>query len=348
MLIDSATIIVRSGKGGDGAVSFRREKYIPKGGPDGGDGGDGGSVILEASPNVDTLMDFSGRHHWFAENGEPGGRKQKIGKDGEDLIINLPPGTLVYDADTDELIADLDHLGKKIVIAPGGKGGLGNERFKKATNQTPRESTPGEPAIERHLRLELKIIADIGLIGLPNAGKSTLLSRVSKATPKIADYPFTTLEPNLGIAELSSERRIVFADIPGLIEHAHEGHGLGTRFLRHVERTRLLVHLIDIDPADGSDPAENYRVIRGELAAYSQTLADKPELVVLSKMDLAGGEQDREAAVELFGKALGRPVLTISSASGIGLTELLEACWERLASEGRTEPGWHDSAEASE
>jgi GTP-binding protein len=340
MLIDSATILVRSGKGGDGNVSFRREKYIPKGGPDGGDGGDGGSVILEASPNVDTLLDFSGRHHWFAQDGEPGGRKQCTGKAGEDLIVRLPPGTLVYDADTDELIDDLDHLGKQIVIAPGGKGGLGNVRFKSATNQTPREATPGEPAVERHLRLELKIIADVGLIGLPNAGKSTLLSRISKATPKIADYPFTTLEPNLGIAELSTDRRIVFADIPGLIEHAHEGHGLGTRFLRHVERTRLLVHLIDIDPSDGSDPVQNYRILRNELAAYSQTLADKPELVVLSKMDLAGGEADRAAAVELFGRALDRPVLTISSASGVGLGELLEACWEGLAGGGRDEPGW--------
>jgi GTP-binding protein len=349
MLIDSATIIVRSGRGGDGNVSFRREKYIPKGGPDGGDGGDGGSVILEASHNVDTLMDFSGRHHWYAENGESGGRKQQIGKDGEDLVIALPPGTLIYDADTDELIADLDHLGKRIVIAEGGKGGLGNERFKSATNQTPREATPGEPAVQRHLRLELKIIADIGLIGLPNAGKSTLLSRISKATPKIADYPFTTLEPNLGIAELSNGRRIVFADIPGLIEHAHEGQGLGTRFLRHVERTRLLVHLIDIDPADASDPAENYRIIRNELAAYSQTLADKPELVVLSKMDLAGGDEDRDAAVELFGKALNRPVLTISSASGVGLTELLEACWEKLPQKDEEEiSGWRSSMDRIE
>ena len=340
MLIDSATIYVRSGKGGDGAVSFRREKYIPKGGPDGGDGGDGGSVILEADPNVDTLLDFAGRHHWKAPDGQPGGGKDCSGKKGDDLIVHLPPGTLIYDADTGELIVDLDHEGMRFTVAPGGKGGLGNSRFKSATDQTPRKHTPGEPAVERQLRLELKIIADIGLIGLPNAGKSTLLSRISKATPKIADYPFTTLEPNLGIAQLSPDRRIVFADIPGLIEHAHKGQGLGTRFLRHVERTRLLVHLIDIDPADGSDPVENYRIIRNELKAYSQVLADKPELVVLSKMDLAGGEADREAAVELYGPLLDQHVLTISSATGAGLEELLEACWQKLGKSPQAESTW--------
>jgi len=341
MFIDSATIFVRSGKGGDGVVSFRREKYIPKGGPDGGDGGCGGSIILEASPNVDTLLDFAGRHHWHAQNGEPGGGKQCFGKDGEDLIIRLPPGTFVYDAQTNERLADLDQLGKRIVIAQGGRGGLGNDRFKAAQNQTPRQFTPGAPAIEATIRLELKLIADVGLIGLPNAGKSTLLSSISKARPKIADYPFTTLEPNLGITELSTERRIVFADIPGLIEHAHKGQGLGTRFLRHVERTRLLVHLVDIDPADGSDPVENYRVIRHELSEYSQELASKPELLVLSKMDLVGGHDDRDTASELFGQALGQPVLTISSASRIGLTELLEACWSVLAKTRSPEPGWN-------
>lgn len=341
MLIDSATIFICSGKGGDGLVSFRRMKYIPKGGPDGGDGGDGGSVILEASPNVDTLMDFSGRHHWRAADGQPGGNKDCSGKDGDDLIVRLPPGTLIYDADTGDLIVDLDHLGKQFIIAPGGKGGYGNARFKTATDQSPTRFTPGEPAVERSLRLELKLIADVGLIGLPNAGKSTLLSRISKATPKVADYPFTTLEPNLGIAELSPERRIVFADIPGLIEHAHKGQGLGARFLRHVERTRLLVHLVDVDPADGSDPVENYRVIRGELEAYSKVLADKPELVVLSKMDLAGGDADRDAAVELYGQSLGGSVLTISAATGVGLGELLEACWDALGKSRETDSGWN-------
>ena len=341
MLIDSATIFICSGKGGDGLASFRRMKYIPKGGPDGGDGGDGGSVILEASPNIDTLMDFAGRHHWRAPDGQPGGNKDCSGKDGDDLIIRLPPGTLIHDADTGELIVDLDHEGKQFVVAPGGKGGYGNSRFSTSTDQSPTRFTPGEPAVELNLRLELKLIADIGLIGLPNAGKSTLLSRISKATPKVADYPFTTLEPNLGIAELSPERRIVFADIPGLIEHAHKGQGLGTRFLRHVERTRLLVHLIDIDPSDGSDPVENYRIIRGELESYSEVLADKPELVVLSKMDLAGGEADRDAAVELYGQSLGGSVLTISAATGVGLGELLEACWDTLGKSRETESGWN-------
>jgi GTP-binding protein len=340
MLIDSATIFVRSGKGGDGIVSFRREKYIPKGGPDGGDGGDGGSVILEASPNVDTLLDFAGRHHWRADDGQPGGGKDCYGKAGDDLIVRLPPGTLVHDAETGELIVDLDEEGRRFVVAPGGKGGLGNARFKTATNQTPLKATPGEPAVERYLRLELKLIADVGLIGLPNAGKSTLLSRISKATPKIADYPFTTLEPNLGIAQVSPDRRIVFADIPGLIEHAHTGQGLGTRFLRHVERTRLLVHLIDVDPVDGSDPVENYQIIRKELAAYSPVLADKPELVVLSKRDLVGGDADRDAAVELYGRSLGGAVMTISAATGVGLGDLLEACWQALGKSPDAETGW--------
>jgi len=340
MLIDSANIYVCSGKGGDGLVSFLRMKYIPKAGPDGGDGGDGGSIIFEACPNVATLMDFAGKHHWRAKNGQPGGNKECSGKAADDLIIHVPAGTLVYDADTGELLVDLDEEGKRFTVAEGGRGGLGNARFKSATNQAPQQSTPGEPAVERNLKLELKLIADVGLIGLPNAGKSTLLSRITKATPKVADYPFTTLEPNLGIAELSPGRRIVFADIPGLIEHAHKGQGLGIRFLRHVERTRLLVHLIDVDPADGSDPAENYRVIRHELSAYSQVLADKPELVVLSKMDLAGGEEDRATAVELYGQSLGGKVLTLSSATGVGIDEMLEACWETLGKNEDAEAGW--------
>ncbi|MEX1017317.1 MAG: GTPase ObgE [Phycisphaeraceae bacterium] len=331
MLIDSATIHVRSGKGGDGCVSFRREKYIPKGGPDGGDGGDGGSVILIADPNANTLLDFAGRHHWQAENGQPGSSKQQHGANGADRPIHVPPGTLVYDADTGELIVDMDQAGKTFVIAQGGKGGYGNERFKSSTNQTPRQSTPGEPAEERTLRLELKAIADVGLVGKPNAGKSTLLSRLSRARPKIADYPFTTLEPQLGIAELSGGRRMIVADIPGLIEKAHEGHGLGTRFLRHIERTRVLVHLLELEPADGSDPVENYRVIRRELEMYSPELAGKPQVVALSKMDLAGGAAgDVATGVELIESALGEKVMPISSATGEGIGELLEACWAKL------------------
>ncbi|MFP4144898.1 MAG: GTPase ObgE [Phycisphaeraceae bacterium] len=345
MIVDSATIQVRSGKGGDGCVSFRREKYIPKGGPDGGDGGRGGSVVLVADPEVETLLDFAGRHHWRAENGGPGGPKQQHGRDGRDREVRLPPGTLIYDEETGELVVDLDQEGARFVVAEGGRGGWGNEHFKSSTNQTPRQSTPGEPAVERTLRLELKLIAEVGLVGKPNAGKSTFLSRVSRATPKIADYPFTTLVPQLGIAEVPGDRRMVLADIPGMIENAHAGSGLGTRFLRHIERTRVLLHLIEVDPADGTDPVENYRVIREELARYSPELAAKPELVAVSKMDLAGGEQDQLTAIELIEEALGQQVHAISAATGQGIPELLEACWEQLA---RNRPprrgGWEAAA----
>ncbi len=345
MFVDSAIIHVRSGKGGAGCASFRREKYIPKGGPDGGDGGDGGSVILVASDNVDTLLDFTGRHHWHARGGEPGMGKGCYGKKAEDLEIRLPPGTLVYDDATGELIVDLSERGMRHHVAQGGKGGKGNIHFATPTNQTPRFAEPGGEGEERTLRLELKLIADIGLVGKPNAGKSTLLSRISHATPKIADYPFTTLEPNLGIAELPgsgrfTSRRMIIADIPGLIEKAHTGAGLGTRFLRHVERTRLLVHLLEIDPTDGHDPVENYRAIRAELASYSDELANKPEIIALSKMELVGGEQDRAAAIQMIEAELGLPVLAISSVTGVGLTELLEACWRRLGKDEADQLVW--------
>ncbi len=330
MLVDEARIIVRSGRGGDGALSFRREKFVPKGGPDGGDGGEGGSVILEARQGLDTLLDFAGRHHWEAESGQPGGGSQRHGRSGADLIVPLPPGTLVYDEQTGELLADMDEPGRRIVIARGGRGGWGNEHFKSATNQTPRKTTPGEVGEERHLRLELKLIADVGLIGKPNAGKSTLLAAVSRARPKVANYPFTTLEPNLGIAELSGHRRMVIADIPGLIEGAHTGQGLGTRFLKHIERTSLLVHLLELEPQDGSDPVANYRAIRHELASYSPALAAKPQLLVVTKMDLLGGEADAKVALDLIEQAVGRRAMAISSVAGRGLDALLEACWQRL------------------
>jgi len=338
MLIDSATIEVRSGKGGDGCVSFRREKYVPKGGPDGGDGGNGGSVILIATDEVDTLQHFAGHHHWHAKNGETGRGKSQHGSDSDDLYVNVPPGTLVYDANTNELLVDLDEQGKTWTAAQGGKGGWGNEHFKSPTNRTPRHADPGESAEEKTLRLELKLIADVGLLGKPNAGKSTLLSKLSEARPKVADYPFTTLEPQLGIASLPSRnasnvgfnRRLVLADIPGLIERAHEGRGLGMRFLRHIERTRLLVHVLEVDPADGTDPVSNYHAIRHELSAYSPALAAKPELVALSKMDLLATGADRTAAVEMVAEALGKPVLPISAASGLGLDDLLEACWDQV------------------
>jgi GTP-binding protein len=330
MIIDSATIVVRSGKGGDGAVTFRREKYVPKGGPDGGDGGDGGSVILRASSQVETLLDFAGRHHWLAENGRPGGPKNRHGKSGRALTVDLPVGTQVYDDDTGELIVDLDTPGKTHTIATGGRGGLGNTRFKGPTNQTPREATPGEPGTERTLRLELKLIADIGLVGLPNAGKSTLLARLSRAHPKIADYPFTTLEPQLGIVQLSDERRLVMADLPGLIAHAHEGQGLGIRFLRHIERTRLLVHVLEARPLDGADPVENFHTIQRELAGYSDALGRKTQLVALSKMDALGDADEQAALLQRVRAALQRPVIPISAVRGDGLTDLLEQCWTHL------------------
>ena len=331
MFIDSAVIEVCSGKGGDGCVSFRREKYLPKGGPNGGNGGRGGSVHAIATTARSTLLDFSGHHHWRAENGQPGRSKQQYGRDGEDLRIQLPVGTLIFDEASSGLVADLKHSGDLVLLAEGGRGGFGNEHFKGPTNQTPRQSTPGGAGQQLVLRLELKLLADVGLVGKPNAGKSTLLARISRATPKIADYPFTTLEPQLGIAELAglNSRRLVVADIPGLITNAHRGEGLGTRFLRHIERTSVLVHMLELNPIDGTDPVANYHLVRRELELFSPALARKPELVVLSKMDLFGNKQDRLTAVRQLQEALGRPIYPISASAGLGLRELLEACWIR-------------------
>ncbi|MEM7626972.1 MAG: GTPase ObgE [Planctomycetota bacterium] len=359
MIVDTAHIYVKSGKGGDGCVSFLRMKYIPKGGPNGGDGGDGGSVILTADPEVETLLDFAGRHHWKAQNGEAGRGKSQYGKAGEDLVVKLPPGTLVYHAETGELLVDLNREGMTHEIAKGGKGGRGNERFATPTNQTPREAEPGGEATELPLRLELKLIADVGLVGKPNAGKSTLLSVVSAATPKIADYPFTTLVPQLGIAELAGgrthgtpegyARRLVIADIPGLIEKASEGAGLGTRFLRHIERTRLLIHILEPEPEDGTEPAENYRVIRQELENHSPALAEKREVIALSKMDLLGGEEDHAVAKQMLEEALGKPVLTFSAATRTGLNDLLETAWDTLKTIDDSEmPGWRKAAPAED
>lgn len=333
MLVDQAVILVQAGHGGDGALSFRREAFIPRGGPDGGNGGDGGDVYLLAKAGVDTLLDMAGRHHWAAGNGDTGRGKSQSGKAGEDLIIQIPPGTLVYDDETGELICDMDQPGMQILIASGGRGGWGNEHYKHSTNQVPRQWSPGGRGQQRRLRLELKLIADVGLVGKPNAGKSTLLSRLSRATPRIADYPFTTLEPQLGIAELPGFRRIVVADIPGLIEGAHSGAGLGHAFLRHIERTRILVHLLEAEPTDGSDVLENYRIIRQELASYSPILASKPTLVALNKIDLLGGPEDHQAAAQMLSTELGVEVLLVSAATGMGCRELLERCWQLLAGE---------------
>lgn len=330
MFVDLATILVKAGDGGNGKVSFRREKYVPKGGPDGGDGGRGGSVIAVADPNVHTLMDFRHQHHWKAKRGEDGGGKNMTGADGDDLLIRVPPGTIIRDDASDEVLADLG-FGEQAVVAAGGGGGKGNDRFKSPTNQAPKESTPGEPGEERTVRLELKLIADVGLVGKPNAGKSTLLGAVTRATPKIADYPFTTLTPQLGIAELDPERRLVLADIPGLIEGASEGVGLGHEFLRHIERTKVIVHLIEAMPADESDPLVNYRAVRHELEAYSAMLAGKPEIIVVSKIDLLPDDKARRSLVDRVRAGLrlgaGDEVLAISSAARSGLRELLESCW---------------------
>lgn len=327
MFVDEVSIHVRGGRGGDGAVSFRREKYVPKGGPDGGDGGHGGSVFLKATAGLDTLLDLTGRHHWHAENGQPGSGSNCAGRRGKNLIIPVPPGTLIFDAESNRLLKDLVHDGQIVCVAPGGKGGRGNARFATSTNQAPRESTPGRAGRERLLRLELKLIADAGFVGLPNAGKSTLLSRLTRARPKIAAYPFTTREPHLGILELPGFRRLVLADLPGLIEGAHEGAGLGDQFLRHIERTRVVVHIVDLYPPEGSpSPAEAYRIIRTELEKYSGTLAARHEILVANKLDLSDSDKD----LRDFAAQLNRPVLAISGATGRGLRELAETIWDAV------------------
>lgn len=330
MFVDEAVIHVEAGDGGDGCVSFRREKFVPKGGPDGGDGGHGGSVYLEADVNKNTLLDFTGKHHWRAGSGQAGMGKKMAGPSGEDLYIHVPPGTLVYDADHSLLLADLDEPGKRVQVARGGKGGRGNWHFRSPTNQAPRYAEQGTEGQERLLRLELKLIADVGLVGMPNAGKSTLLRAVSAARPKVADYPFTTLEPQLGIVELSGDRRMVVADIPGLIEGAQSGAGLGHAFLRHIERTKILVHLLDLFPTDGSDPAENYCKIRGELEAFSDVLAEKREIVAANKMDLS---IDDEQLNNLRAALPDKEIVAISGVSRHGVDKLLERLWKILEEE---------------
>lgn len=327
MFIDRAEIFVRGGKGGQGCVSFRREKYEPKGGPDGGDGGEGGNVILFADPSVNTLLGLTGRHHWIADNGRPGRGKNMTGASGENCVIRVPPGTLVYDRDSGRLLKDLDTPEMSVCIAAGGRGGKGNTHFTSSRIQAPRFAQPGEEPEERWLRLELKLIADVGLVGLPNAGKSTLLARTTQARPKIADYPFTTLEPQLGIVEMPGYHRFVMADIPGLIEGAHEGVGLGDDFLRHIERTRVIVHLIDVHPIDQAHtPTEAYHIIRNELQKYSQVLADKPELVVANKIDLSNNLD----AVKKLRRELGCEVMAISGVSGAGLDKLSQRLWTMI------------------
>lgn len=330
MFIDEARIYVKAGDGGDGCVSFKREKFMPKGGPDGGNGGRGGDLIFEAAEDVDTLMDFVGKHHWKAQNGMPGEGSNRYGPDGEDLVIRVPLGTQIYDESTGILLKDLNEIGLRVTVCKGGKGGRGNREFVSSIRQTPRFAQPGKPGHERNLKLELKLIADAGMVGLPNAGKSTLVSMCSKARPKIANYPFTTLKPMLGIVELTGFRRFVVADIPGLIEGAHHGAGLGHEFLKHIERTRTIVHMIDIAPIDGSSPAENYFVIRKELEKYSPELAGKKELIVVNKVDLITPEEEAEMLDELK-KAIGvDDILAISAATGRGIDEFKERLWNHV------------------
>jgi GTP-binding protein len=319
MFVDRVQIQLDAGRGGDGCVSFRREKYVPRGGPDGGDGGRGGSIILLAKEGVDSLVALAHRKQWRAERGGNGEGSNRHGRDGEDLVIAVPPGTVVMDAKEGFVIKDLARADDQVVAARGGRGGRGNTHFKSPTNRAPRQHTPGEEGESRTLVLELKVIADVGLVGKPNAGKSTLLSRVTRARPEIADYPFTTKYPNLGRVQMDFERTFVMADIPGLIEGAHAGAGLGHEFLRHIERAGILVHLIEPQPLDGSDPLENYQAIRRELSQHDATLAQRLEIVAVTKADLpeAQAVRDRLAA------SLSREVHLISAVTGQGLDVLL-------------------------
>ncbi|WP_336368348.1 Obg family GTPase CgtA [Marinobacter sp. C2H3] len=324
--VDEATIIVEAGKGGHGCLSFRREKYVPKGGPDGGDGGDGGSVYLEADTSLNTLIDYRFQRKYKAQNGEPGAGRNCTGTKGEDLVLPVPVGTTVVDMDTHEVLGDLTHEGERLKVAQGGFHGLGNTRFKSSINRAPRQTTKGSEGELRNLRLELKVLADVGLLGLPNAGKSTFIRSVSAARPKVADYPFTTLVPNLGVVSVQAHQSFVIADIPGLIEGAAEGAGLGIRFLKHLVRTRLLLHLVDVAPYDGSSPAEAVRVIARELEKFSETLADRPRWLVLNKVDMLP-EDEREAVCQGIVDELGwdGPVFRISALSGEGTKPLVQA-----------------------
>jgi GTP-binding protein len=343
MFVDEVDIHVEAGHGGRGCLAFRREKFVPRGGPSGGDGGHGGSVFVVASPHTNTLINFRFHPEFSAKRGEHGQGSNCTGHNGADLELAVPVGTLVYEKTTDPaqplaLLADLAAAGQRVLVARGGRGGLGNARFATSTNRAPRKVQPGEPGEMKDLRLELKLLADVGLVGFPNAGKSTLISRISAARPKIADYPFTTLTPNLGVVQLSGDRSFVVADVPGLIEGAHRGHGLGHQFLRHLERTKVLVHVVDISGASGRDPVEDLETVRRELALFQPAFAARPQLVAANKMDSVDPVNDEDAAarvqdLERRAMKLGLPFFRISAVTGAGVQELLEAIWPHLAAQ---------------
>ena len=326
MFVDSVQIEVIAGNGGDGCLSFRRERFVPRGGPNGGDGGHGGNVIIVAQEDVDTLAALVRRKQWKAQSGGHGRGANRHGRSGSDVIIPVAPGTVIIDAKRDFVLKDLVEIGDRVVAARGGKGGRGNTHFKSATNQVPRQRSLGESGEQRKLILELKSIADVGLIGKPNAGKSTLLSRLSRARPQIADYPFTTRRPNLGIVTVDSDRQFVMADIPGLIEGAHTGIGLGHEFLRHIERAGILVHLIEPEPQDGSQPDDNYRLIRNELLQYNPLLGERPEILVVTKAELGSAETVQND----LQSQLDATVLLVSAVTGQGLNDLTRAITAQL------------------
>jgi GTP-binding protein len=327
--VDQALIQVRGGKGGDGAVAFRREKYVPKGGPSGGDGGDGGNVVFVVDGGMSTLLDFRYQREYAAPAGGSGANKDMYGRAGVDLVLRVPPGTQVFDDQTGALIADMQSDGQRFVVAPGGKGGRGNIHFATPTDRAPRKSEPGIAGVERQLRLELKLLADVGLLGFPNVGKSSLIAKISAARPKVADYPFTTLVPNLGMIRMSGERSFVVADVPGLIEGAHSGTGLGDRFLRHLERTRVLIHMLEAGSTPDRTPWRDYVAINRELALYDPELAKRPQIVVLNKMDLPDVRRRRALLSRPF-TTRGIVVHAISAVTGEGVNEVLELAWKQL------------------
>ena len=331
MFVDQVRVVLRAGKGGNGCVSFRREWGVPKGGPDGGRGGDGGSVFLMAEPGLSSLSYFRFHPMSAARKGAHGEGSNRSGKKGEDLVLKVPVGTVVKDAATGEVLFDFLRAGQKYLAARGGKGGRGNASYATPTHRTPREWQPGLPGEEKELILELKLIADVGLVGFPNVGKSTLISKISAARPVIADYPFTTLIPHLGVVDVGTDRSFVVADIPGLIEGAHWGHGLGTRFLKHIERTKILVHVVDVSPYTGRDPDKDYRVVMGELDSYSPELGQRPQLLVANKVDLLTQDKKRLEALRCLAARRKLPFFAVSALKGRGLRELVLAMASALA-----------------